>query len=98
MLFNQKINNLPKIYFLGLDFLSNFDIPLNVKELRTNFDNILLNNLPKHIEKLYIYFNTDITKNKIVGNLPLTLKEIVIHNEIYEKYVKIPFGSILTIE
>jgi hypothetical protein len=48
-----------------------------------------------YIERLYI--DCYHSKNK-VENLPSTLKEIIIEYEDDKKYIKIPFGTILTIK
>jgi hypothetical protein len=79
-------------------------LPKNIKELTLKFNNNLINNLPEHIEKLNIIFDNDIRiiiikyKNFFIANIPSTIKEIVIENKEYKKYLKIPFGCILTIE
>jgi hypothetical protein len=86
-------------------FSNNVKIPKNVTQLIINNDNIFLNNLPEEIKKIYIYFYSaeelasNKNKNKNVENLSITLKEIVIQNKKYEKYLtKIPFGTIITIQ
>ncbi len=60
-------------------------------------DNKLINNLPENIEKIYIIFYDDDDYNKNI-NLPITLKEIVIEKEEFKKYLKIPFGTIVSIK
>jgi hypothetical protein len=45
---------------------------------------------------VYIKFDKD--ENINVNNLPLTIKEIVIEDEKYKKFIKIPYGSIITIQ
>ena len=73
-------------------------LPKNLKEFSLAFDNNFINNIPKHIEKIYIWFSNDDKYDKKVENLPLTIKEIVIEDEYYKKYIKIPFGCVLTIK
>jgi hypothetical protein len=82
---------------LGYTKNNNIIIPKNVKKLCIFYENNLINNLPEHIETLVIYFNSN-KNNKIISNLPLTIKEIIINDEKHEKYIKIPFGAILTIK
>jgi hypothetical protein len=98
--FNRKVEKLPKnlkYLYVNWYFQNEIILPKNLKELTLSCNNNLLNNIPKHIEKINIYFSWNIENNKRVENLPLTIKEIVIKNE-YKKYVKVPFGSILTIK
>ncbi len=87
-----------KYLHLGWNFQNEIILPKNLKELSLTCNNNLLNDIPKHIEKVYIRFSIDDQYNKRVENLPLTIKEIVINNKNYKKYVKKPFGSILTIK
>jgi hypothetical protein len=99
--FNQEVNNLPKnLKYLkfGCKFQNNFILPNNLKKLSLSNKNFLLNNIPSQIEKLYIWFSYTENYNKKIENLPPTIKEIVIENEKYKKYIKIPFGCILTIK
>ena len=97
--YNNKINKLPKnllyLKFFG-SFNNKINIPKNLKILHMPCHINLINNIPKHIEKIHIDFNIIESYNKKVENLPFTLKEIVIKS-IYEKYVKVPFGCILTL-
>ena len=98
--FNQEVNNLPKnLKYLKIKFNFNNQIilPKSLKKLSLTCNNNLINNIPEHIEKVYIYFSCDHIHKK-VENLPLTIKEIVIKNEEFKKYIKIPFGCILTIK
>ncbi len=70
--------------------------------------NKLINNLPQHVEKLYIHFinkklyakfiNYYDDYNKNIENLPSSIKEIIINHEKFKKDIKIPFGCILTIK
>jgi hypothetical protein len=97
--FNKSINCLPKfLTSFSISWTINCDIklPKNVKYLSLTCKNNLINNIPEHIEKVYIYFNDK--QDKKVENLPLTIKEIIINDEEYKKYIKIPFGTILTIK
>jgi hypothetical protein len=68
-----------------------------VKTITLFCNNYLLNNLPEHIEKLFIIFFRDDKLNNKVENIPITIKEIVVVKN-YEKYIKKPFGTILTIK
>jgi hypothetical protein len=99
--FNQKLDKLPKnlkYLHLGWCFQNEIILPKNLKELKLTCNNNFINNIPKHIEKVYILFSGHNKNNKRVENLPLTIKEIIIEDEYYKKYIKIPFGSILTIK
>jgi hypothetical protein len=96
-LFNQSLDNLPNsLKFLSLYEQKNIKLTKNIKELSLMHNNNLINNLPENIEKIYIKFNDN--KMSVVNNLPLTIKEIIITSEKYKKYIKIPFGAILTIQ
>ena len=59
--------------------------------------NILINNLPSNIEKIYLIFKYSNIDIKIV-NLPSTIKEIVLEDEKYIKNIKKPFGTIISID
>jgi hypothetical protein len=77
--------------------------PKTVKNLYINSNHYLINDIPEHIEKIYIRFNDDKNyhNNKKIDkieNLPLTIKEIVIEKNKHKQYLKIPFGCILTIK
>jgi hypothetical protein len=79
----------------------NNKIPINVRELYVNHNNKILNNLPNHIEKIYIkfcgYCNSFIKKN--IDNLPFSIKEIIIQKEEHEDFLtKIPFETIISIQ
>jgi hypothetical protein len=90
----------PKLYFLklGWKIKNKVIFPKSLKELSLSHTNILINNIPNHIEKVFIKFYHNDKPYKKVENLPLTIKEIVIKKEIYKKYIKIPFGCKLTIK
>jgi hypothetical protein len=97
--FNQSVDNLPENIIVLKLFGSknnNIIIPKNVKELYIYNDNILINNLPEHIEKLFILFNY-FSKTKI-ENLPITLKEIIVEKNKYIKYIKIPFETKIIVD
>ncbi len=97
----KNINMMPKTitkfdYIFGknevipdnLDYIilvDNIKIPQNIKKIIIDCDNILINNLPNHIEKIFINFEN--CKKKQVSNLPITIKEIIIKNEKYKKYL-----------
>jgi hypothetical protein len=100
--FNQKVDNLPESLIsinFGWKFKNIFSIPKNVKSLSLACNNFLINNLPEHIEKLFIVFSLyKPYKGCQVINLPLSLKEIIIESDIHKKYLtKIPFGTIITV-
>jgi hypothetical protein len=100
--FNKKLDNLPKnLKYLQIKWYYNNKIilPKSLKELSLTCNNDLINNIPEHIEKVYIlfyYYNE--VKNKKIENLPPTIKEIVIEDDKFKKYIKVPFGCILTIK
>ena len=99
--FNKSINCLPKsLTSFAISWLINCDIklPKKLNYLLLTCNNNLINNIPEHIKKLYIYFHLDKKENKYIENLPLTIKEIIIEKIKYKKYIKIPFGTILTIK
>jgi hypothetical protein len=112
--FNQKISNLPKnLEYLKIGYPTKFEkqiiLPKNLKKLSLNCNNNLINNIPKHIEKIYISFhyclveiidNNNNNNNNIIkiDNLPPTIKKIVIENEKHKNYIKIPFGCIVSIK
>jgi hypothetical protein len=99
--FNEKLCNLPKnlkLLKLGWFFQNDFIFPKNLKKLLLTCNNKLINNIPKHIEKIYIDFDICEKHNSKIDNLPLTIKEIVIKDKKFKKYIKIPFGCILTIK
>jgi CRISPR/Cas system-associated endoribonuclease Cas2 len=102
-LYNKKIkkNVLPnslRVLNLGWNFNNDIILPSNLIQLSiTNNNNVLINNLPLHLEILYISFNLK-KYNNYITNLPFTLKEIVIKNENYINYIKIPFGCKLTVK
>jgi hypothetical protein len=76
----------------------NFTIPKTVNQLSLWNGSKLINNLPEHIEKIFIKFNSDNKLNKKVENMSITIKEIIIENEEYKKYIKIPFETKITIQ
>jgi hypothetical protein len=111
--FYQKISNLPKnLEYVKIECPSKFEnqiiLPKNLKKLSLNCNNNLINNIPKHIEKIYISFdyclveivdnNNNIITTIKINNLPLTIKKIVIENEKYKKCIKIPFGCVVSIK
>jgi hypothetical protein len=83
---------------IGWCFKNEIILPKTLKELSLTCNNNLINNIPEHIEKIYIWFSNDDKYDKKVENLPLTIKEIVIENEKFKDYIKIPFGCVLTIK
>jgi hypothetical protein len=99
--FNQKLDNLPKnLKYLKIKWYYNKKIilPKSLKKLFLTCNNNLINNIPEHIEKVGVWFFDDESYNKKIENLPLTIKEIIIEDEEYKKYIKVPFGCILTIK
>ncbi len=100
--FNQSLTNLSnKLMFLELSwyFKSEIIFPKNLKELCLTCNNNLINNIPEQIEKLHILFDCEDDKNnKKIENLPLTIKEIIIYDEKYIKYIKVPFNCILSVK
>jgi hypothetical protein len=99
--FNKTIYCLPKsLASFAIGWLINCDIklPKKLNYLLLTCNNNLINNIPEHIKKLYIYFHLDKKENKYIENLPSTIKEIIIIDEEYKKYIKIPFGTVLTIK
>jgi hypothetical protein len=100
--FNQPLENLPEsLTFLQLDvykeFNNNILIPKNCKTLIISIYNKIIDNIPEHVEKLYI---TNIFRNnkKYVSNLPVTLKEVIVEDENSKKFIKMPFGTLITID
>ena len=58
--FNKSLDKLPEnlIYLrLGWKFQNKIIMPKTLKQLFLTCNNILINNIPSHIEQLYIYFN-----------------------------------------
>jgi hypothetical protein len=100
--FNQKIDKLYKnlkYLQMGWHFQNKIILPKTLKELSLTCNNNLINNIPEHIEKIYIYFSVyNEDGNTKVENLPSTIKEIVIEDEKFKDYIKIPFGCVLTIK
>ena len=97
--FNQEIkeNVLPKnlhTVYLGCLFNKNIKLPTSVKYISLFSHNNLVNNLPYHVETVFIKFK-DLTHDVI--NLPYTIKKIIIYKKEYTKYIKIPFDCILEI-
>ena len=99
--FNQEIkeNVLPdSLHTLRLGFKFNQEIkenvlPCSIKKICLYAHNNLINNLPLHIEEIYIKFSILEGYNKEVTNLPMTLKKIIVDNKKYLNYItKIPFG------
>jgi hypothetical protein len=76
-----------------LFFRTQILLPETVKEIYLTCDNDFINDIPEHIEKIYIEFYDDTTLNNKVYNLPKTLKEIIIEKKIYKKYIKISHNS-----
>jgi hypothetical protein len=70
----------------------------NIKILALSCLTVLINNIPEHIDDLYIDFYHYNKDNKNVDNLPLTIKRIFIENEKHKNFIKIPFGCVLTIK
>jgi hypothetical protein len=97
--FRHSAFNLPKnlIELKILNDNNDIIIPQKVKELYIYNENILINNLPECIEKLYILFYFGDKNSNKVENLP-SIKEIIIEKKHYQKYIKIPFGTIITIK
>jgi hypothetical protein len=103
---NEKLCNLPKnLTYIKIkgDFNNIIILPKSLKKLSLTCNNNLINNIPKHIETVYIWFYKYDNKygdeyNKKIDNLPLTIKKIVIKYEKFKKYIKVPFGCILTIK
>jgi hypothetical protein len=98
--FNKSINCLPKsLTSFAISWLINCDIklPKNVNYLLLTCNNNLINNIPEHIEILNIYFD-NYKENKYIENLPSTIKKIIIKDEECQKYIKKPFGTVLTIK
>jgi hypothetical protein len=83
---------------LGIGYTLKFNLPKTIKELLLTANNDLINNIPEHIEKIYIYFINQHFYNKRADNLPMSIKEIIIENEKFKDYIKIPFGCILTVK
>jgi hypothetical protein len=99
--FNKSINNLPKsltYFMIGWHINSDIKLPKNFNYLLLTCNNKLINNIPVHIKILNICFHYEEKENKYIENLPLTIKEIIIEKIKYKKYIKIPFGTILTIK
>jgi hypothetical protein len=71
--------------------------PKSVKDLTLNYNEFILNNIPKQIEKIKIDFKND-NNIKLIDNLPSTIREITIKKECYKKYIKCPFGTNLIIK
>jgi hypothetical protein len=100
--FNQSLNKLPEnLIFLklGLNFQQDVILPKKIKEIALSYENKKINNLPEHIEKIFIYFDIDDYYNQKIDNLPITIKEIVIKKEEHKKFLlNIPFETIITVQ
>ena len=98
--FNQDIkeNVLPinlHSLWIGNKFNNNIKIPMSVRYISLYSHNNLINNLPYHIETVFIKFEYSIEHNII--NLPYTIKKIIIGQKKDANYIKIPFDCILEI-
>jgi hypothetical protein len=73
-------------------------LPKSIKKISLFSHYNLINNLPLHIEEVYIKFSLNNEQNKEISNLPFTLDKIIIPNNKYLKYItKIPFNCIVDI-
>jgi hypothetical protein len=71
-------------------------LPKSIKKIGLYSHCNLINNLPLHINEVYIKFVNNDKYDKEVNNLPITLEKIIIENKRYLKYIiKIPFGCIV---
>jgi hypothetical protein len=127
---NNLINSATHLTHITINknITQNIKLPETVKSLSLYYNNPLLNNLPEHIEKVFIEFddicqslidsdkeyfeNKNIYKNyedylikrknrkvnELITNLSSSIKEIIIKDEFFKKYIKIPFDCILTIQ
>jgi 6,7-dimethyl-8-ribityllumazine synthase len=92
------------LHTLDLGSTYNIDInvailPISIKKIFLSVNCNLINNLPSHIEEVYIRFNRDDTRNKKINTLPTTLKKIYIQYDNYLKYItNIPDGCKIVIE
>jgi hypothetical protein len=95
------IRNLPEtLIYLKIDgkYFNKLILPINLKELVIYYENSILNNLPHHIEKLFILFKINYYDTPLIDKLPSTLKEIVIEDIKFATFIKKPKGTILTIK
>jgi hypothetical protein len=73
------------------------NLPESVLELEIHSCYKYINNLPHFIEKITILFDTDDTHNKIITNLPMSIKHIKINIKEKLHFIKkIPFGCLIT--
>jgi hypothetical protein len=85
------------------EFQNNAIIPKKCKTLSLIHSNKLLNNLPEHIEKIYIdrcNILKDMTKQyNFIDNLPITIKEIIVPDEFTKNLLKnVPFETLVIVE
>jgi hypothetical protein len=88
---------------IGLFFQSEIIIPKKCKTISLTKHNKLIQNLPEHIEQLYIDTATNfvILQSKIsfIDNLPTSLKEIIVLDNSVKNLLKnIPYGTIITVK
>ena len=104
--FNQEIkeNVLPESLHtinLGFSFNSKIILPTSLKIISMYSHCDFINNLPFHVEELYIKMRDvgnglDIKYNKIITNLPTTLKKIILNKKSFMHFIKkIPFGCVV---
>ena len=102
--FNEKLENLPegitKIIFEGDYYFdcSIFNQPISQNTLPTNLTHLTyystskLDNIPMSVDTVKIYFCEDDKYNVNIGNLPITIKKIIVNIMSKKDYIKIPFG------
>ena len=74
-------------------------LPKSIKKISLYSHYYLINNLPLHLDEVYILFCFNDIFNKEITNLPMTLKKITIFSKKNLKYItKIPFGCVVEID
>lgn len=85
-------------------FYDDSSLPSSLKYITLPFYSKLLNNLPNHIETLYINYSVvnkpaiEVINQYSVYNLPFSLKKLIINDKDNLSFIeKIPFGCVLEI-
>ncbi len=72
--------------------ISQNTLPTNLTHL-TYYSTSKLDNIPMSVDTVKIYFCEDDKYNVNIGNLPITIKKIIVNVMSKKDYIKIPIGS-----